>query len=616
MNYRFMIGCNYWASNAGADMWKCYDGDCVREDLSVLASQGVEYIRVFPKWRDFQPVMPLYAGRGVLAEYCLEGEREATNPYYLDEGMLDKFAVLLDICDEYNIRVIVGLVTGWMSGRLYVPSAINGKNVLTDTEALYFEQLFIKGFVRRFKERKTVYAWDLGNECNCMGEANRIEALHWTATIANAIRAEDNSRPIVSGMHGLELESQCPWQITDQGEWTDILTTHPYPYWCAHTRNDKILSLRTLMHATAQNKLYTECSGKPCMAEEIGTMGPMLASDEAAASFMRVNLFSLWANGSVGALWWCGHDQHMLDAFPYSTNMVELELGLLRGDRSPKPVAQEIKKFGKMLHGAALKLPEAEYDAVCLLSSGQRQWGVCYTTYVLARQAGMNVRFAYADNGIPEANTYLLPSINGITVMHKARYEELKARVRAGARLYISMNNGVLSGFEDLTGLKVVDSHESAEKRSFEVGGECYSINSVRQYELESVGAEVIACDSIGRPMLARNVYGKGEVIYLNIPLEESLIDGHNAFDGSYYKLYDYIFKGIIDNKPIKINGEGVYSTLHFDGDKAYAVAINYTDKEQAITIIANGYSLSRVIYGSDKSVKAYDAVVLEFEKA
>ena len=114
MNYRFMIGCNYWASNAGADMWKCYDGDCVREDLSVLASQGIEYIRVFPNWRDFQPVMPLYAGRGVLAEYCLEGEREATNPYYLDEGMLDKFADLLDICwscyrvDERSVLCSLG----------------------------------------------------------------------------------------------------------------------------------------------------------------------------------------------------------------------------------------------------------------------------------------------------------------------------------------------------------------------------------------------------------------------------------------------------------------------------------------------------------------------------
>ena len=170
-------------------------------------------MRVFPNWRDFQPVMPLFRGHGVLNDYCFEGEIPVDNPYYLSRTMMDRFSIFLDICDKYGIKVIVGLITGWMSGRLYVPSALYGKDVLTDPTAIYFEQLFIKGFVSEFKGRSTVLAWDLGNECNCMGDANRIQAVNWTATIANAIRAEDATRAVVSGMHSIGVDRDKAWQI-------------------------------------------------------------------------------------------------------------------------------------------------------------------------------------------------------------------------------------------------------------------------------------------------------------------------------------------------------------------------------------------------------------------
>ena len=44
----FMIGCNYWASNAGTEMWRNWDESAVREDLRVLSENGIEYMRVFP----------------------------------------------------------------------------------------------------------------------------------------------------------------------------------------------------------------------------------------------------------------------------------------------------------------------------------------------------------------------------------------------------------------------------------------------------------------------------------------------------------------------------------------------------------------------------------------
>ncbi len=596
-------------------MWKFFDEDAIREDLRVLSENGVTHMRVFPNWRDFQPVMPLFRGHGVLDHYCMEGEVEPENEYFLDEVMLSRFSLFLDICDKYNIKVVVGLITGWMSGRLYVPSAFYGHDVLTDPTAIYFEQLFIRGFVSRFKDRDAVYAWDLGNECNCMGDADRIQAVNWTATIANAIRAEDPSRPVVSGMHGISVDPDKSWQIKDQAAWTDMLTTHPYPYWCAFTRIDDTLSLRTTMHATAENKYYSECGGRPCMAEEIGTMGPMLSSNDAAADFIRTNLFSLWSNDSAGVMWWCGHEQTMLTSFPYSTNMVELELGLLRSDRTPKPVMLEIKKFKEFLDRANIDLPPAECDAVCLLSHGQRQWGICYTSHVLARKAGLNLRFAYANDGIPEAKTYLLPSVNGITVMYAKRYKELKERVMEGADLFISMNNGVLSEFESLTGLRVLDSYEAPKRGTVTLDGKAYPFTAKRTYKLEPVGAEVLAYDDLGNPALTVYKYGKGRVFYLNFPLEDNLIDTHDAFTDGHEAIYRLVLGDVIDSIPVKVEGEDVYTTYHYGDGKVYAVAVNHSEKDSKITVRADGYRIGKVHYGYSDRVCAFDASVIELYK-
>ncbi len=610
----FLLGCNYWASNAGADMWRFFDEDVVREDLKTLSSFGVSCMRVFPNWRDFQPVTPLYGGCGELVRYALEGDKAPTNPYYLDEEMLSRFDTFLDICDEYNIKVVVGLITGWMSGRLYIPSALFGKNVITDNTAIYFEELFIRGFVSRFKGRDAIYAWDLGNECNCMGAATKDEAVMWSATIANAIRATDSTRDIVSGMHGLTVGGGS-WQIQDQAMWCDILTTHPYPYWGEGTRIDEILSLRTTMHATAQNKFYAECGGKPCLAEEIGTMGPMLASNKTSADFLRLNLFSLWSNDGAGVMWWCAHEQTNLEAFPYSDNMVEVELGLLNPDRSPKPVINEIKKFDSFLSGLDFTLPKANTDAVCLLTHGSNQWGVCYASHILSRKAGLNLKFAYADDGIPEAKTYLLPSVNGILVMDRARYMELRSRVYSGATLYISMDNGVLSEFEALTGVRIIDSYQYPSEAKFSFDGREYSIKRARTNRLESVGASVLASDDSGNPVMTEYKYGEGRVVFLNAPLESSLFSEHNAFDDDKFELYRYIFARELEAQPIKICGEGVYTTLHYDADTVYAVAVNHTGNFAEISVESERYVPTRVIYGDIKGVLPYDALVLEFKR-
>lgn len=298
----FVIGTNYWASCAGTRMWADWNEESVARDLAFLKEHGIDTLRVFPLWSDFQPVKPVYSTGARLYEYRTENDELPDNDGYLDETMLSRFDRFLALCAENGIGVIVALLTGFMSGRLFIPSALYGKNLYTDPVALLFEQKFIKGFVTRFKDNAAVLAWDLGNECDCMaGIGSREAAFSWVYAVTNAIRAADGSRPVVSGMDHLSADGV--WTITDQAECVDVLTTHPYPYWVMHGTLHKTDDMKTLLLPTAMNKLHADVGGRISMIEEVGTMGPMVCGDDVAARFADVNLFSAWANGAGGMMW-------------------------------------------------------------------------------------------------------------------------------------------------------------------------------------------------------------------------------------------------------------------------------------------------------------------------
>ena len=103
----FLIGCNYWAFNSGADMWRDWDENQVEKDLKLLNENNLTTIRVFPNWRDFQPVIPVYGYAGALCEYMLEGEKEPENPHFLSEEMLCRFEKLCDIAGKYGIKLML-----------------------------------------------------------------------------------------------------------------------------------------------------------------------------------------------------------------------------------------------------------------------------------------------------------------------------------------------------------------------------------------------------------------------------------------------------------------------------------------------------------------------------
>ena len=51
----FSVGVNYWASHAGTKMWSNFSAEEVDADFAALKSAGVNTVRIFPLWSDFQP---------------------------------------------------------------------------------------------------------------------------------------------------------------------------------------------------------------------------------------------------------------------------------------------------------------------------------------------------------------------------------------------------------------------------------------------------------------------------------------------------------------------------------------------------------------------------------
>ena len=616
---KFKLGCNYWASNAGTDMWKNWSEEAVREDLKVLSGHGVEVMRVFPNWKDFQPVIPMLSGGGYLYEYRLEGERFPENPYWLDGVMLERFSKFCDICEEFNIKLIVGLITGWMSGRLFIPTILNGKDLYQDPEALLFEQRFVKGMVENFKDKKAIYAWDLGNECNCMYPASdRNVAASWTAIIANAIRANDPTRPVVSGMHTIgTTDNGVVWTINDQAEYCDILTTHPYPVFVEHAYKDNMISYRTLMHATCETKYYANIGKRPCLVEEVGTLGPTTCSDEKAADFMRANLFSNWANGALGVMWWCANDFTHLKNAPYTWKNAEVELGMMRCDRTPKPVLEETKRVSDILKSFDFQLPAPIEDACCVLTKGQKQWGAAYMTYCLARQAGMNISFAYAGDALPDSDCYILPSVCGYDIMAREKFLELKQRVADGATLYLSVDNAMIAEFEELFGMKIEETKIINESLSVEFDGSVIDFTRQKRIELSPKNAEVLANDSLGFPVICKNAYGKGRVYLVNFPAETMLLDENDAFDSDLCRIYKKIFAEKINSHPIVCENKYTAMTLHPDKDgTSFCVIVNYSAEERKLGLkLKDGYEISEVIYGDTECLKACEAAVFKIRK-
>lgn len=619
---QYILGANYWGRRWGTDMWLHYDGAEIREEMRTLAEYGVKCLRVFPNWRDFQPVEHAYAYKGTHGEYV---NSRTGAPVYgdgVDPEMIDHFRDFCRAAEENGITLVVSIVTGWMSGRLFVPPVVSGRNLITDPEALMWMRRFIHRFVREFKNEPVIIMWGLGNECNCMAEITEpSQAYLWTTTVVDSIRSEDPTRLICSDMHSLTSNSSTQpysgWLMEDQGELCDLLSTHPYPSPTVGGDTEPYNRLRVTMIPTAQSLYYSGVSKKPVYVQEQGTFLTTIGSRDMAAQFMRINVLSTLANGVNGYQWWCAWEQDHLDLPPYSWSMMERQLGLFDADIKPKPVALEMQKLSKLIDVFPDGMPKRVVDGICVLSRGSDHQNTAISSLIFGKQAGVELEVAFSDCGdIKESDLYFMPCITGWQVLYKKTWDVLCERVKNGATLCVSYNGGMLADFEAMVG--ATSSGVMADtSHYFMLDGEKVAYTG-KEVLLNPTTAEVILENECGNPVMLKNKVGKGCVYFVNFAPERTTFATPNGFNiNPYYKLYGIVAKDMI-NAHIVTTDESNAGITHnpISDSECYVTVLNYGDKDLAPNVqIKDGWQITETIYGNIDLLGACDGAIVKIEK-
>ena len=621
---KMLLGVNFWGSKAGIRMWRAdaWDEASIEKDIAALAANGVELMRVFPTWSEFQPIRQEKKFQGAPALILRDGtDEEIYDPLCLDPGAVARFEKFCEIAERHNVR-------------------LENKNLITDPESVMWEGRFARAFVRRMKDKKAIVAWCLGNESNCMGAAeSRAQAWMWLNTISSAIRMEDPSRPVVSGMHSQTSDGFGPqrgdynkWTLQMQGELLDLLTPHPYPAaFRVEANRGPFNSFRNALHPASQCLFYSSVSGKPAFPQEVGSLGPRMSPDWMSAKGMRQQMFVCWAHGLGAYLWWCAFMQTHLDYPPYSECHVEPELGLLHADenRTPKPMAKELKAFRDFRDSLPFDvLPKYKTDAVCLVSEREEFYHQTFGAFMLSKAAGFDIEFVGADSReLPDSKFYILPSGKGWGTYSRKTWDELVDRVKKGATLLVS--RGFETGYIDwpeITGLEQTTYHKWR-KESFEFEGRKMSFSDSYTAEQKPIDCEVQAKDSSGNVVVSLKRLGKGKVIVVNFALEKCIIEQEsevvdNGFSNELWRIYAYAAREagvkrcvtkddprlVVTEHPRKDGGEGARRPT-------IVVAVNTHDKPIECPVKVNG-TVGRVWNGTYKdgtlSIRENDGCIFE----
>lgn len=364
MNHtRFLLGVNYWPRRKAVAFWREFDAGEVREDFALCAKLGLDVIRLFLFWDDWQP-----------------------EPDLVDAGCMRAFETVCDAAADHRLRLDVTFFTGHMSGPNWPPRWLldpqappsrlpvalgkefvhsGYRNPYEDETALRAETLLLNTVVKAFHQHPAIWMWNLGNEPDLFARpADHAAGRRWVKRMVDTIRVIDNDHPITCGLHIDSLVADNGLRIDEVFAETDVAVMHGYPMYADWARDPLDPDFVPFTCA-----LTSALCGKPTFAEEWGgcTAPPgddsvvwewkllgkprwqFMAGEEALADYVAQVLPRLQAVGSPGAMLWCFADYHeSLWDRPFCNEWRhERHFGLVRPDGSLKPHAAVLQRFAE-----------------------------------------------------------------------------------------------------------------------------------------------------------------------------------------------------------------------------------------------------------------------------
>lgn len=602
---KFFTGINYWDSAHATRMWQEFDEAVIDADMQALCRAGVDSLRVFPLWSDFQPLTGGDAADRVY-EFMLGGEplpdTEAGRAG-VSEEMCQRFERFCELAQKHNLKLIVGLITGQMSfGGFYPPVFSGSHNAMSNPTMCKWQLRYIKYFITRMKKQNAIIGWDLGNEAECIAADVEPDEFHvWCTSIANAIRVADPTRPVISGFGTVPL-TEGKGNSHDVGEYCDIHTVHPY-----HFKQLKapLHSMAPVMEIAYRARIAEDLSGIPTFVQEFGAIGYMVCSYETEAAFYRSAGLSCMANGCHGIMYWCAFDQGHHTFTPYNWNNIGSQYGFFKADRTEKPIAEANRYLCKFSNAVPNGLPGHVRDCTIIVPRENSNAGeILRTSFLLAKEAGLDASFSYVLDPIPDSPLYFFPCPTGNKAITKRRWNELLKKVENGSRLFLTLSKGLFREIPETFGVRIDYRYERAYSDRICIEGEELPIGSPYTFSVSPTTARVLAADSHGNPVLFENDYGKGKMYLSVLPLEEYVGNRDGAFldedAPAYHVVYRMIADGIASEKISNIDCRWIFRTEHIENENTrYIFLINHNIKEERASLrLAKGWR-AEVVCGS-----------------
>ena len=336
----FLLGVNYWPRRSAMYMWQRFDLGEIREDMARIKGLGLDLVRFFLRWDDFQPA-----------------------PDAMDEAMLRRFDAVMQAIGDAGLRAMPTLFCGHMSGVNWLPhwsldpdvphgrfrtisnnvaQAYGIGDFYADPALLDAQEFFARAVGERTRANPALYAWDLGNEFSNLREPARpADAAAWSARLTRAL-IETSEGMVTGGTHGEDVERDRHLRPSSLAQPWNIATMHGYSVYATFSRGrldpDVVPFYARLMEAFAK---------KPLLFTEFGLPAYPSTSDYEIATYALLVLERLHAAGAIGAMWWCWADYvRSLEAQPpFDLAPHELSFGIVRSDGTERSVARVLAQF-------------------------------------------------------------------------------------------------------------------------------------------------------------------------------------------------------------------------------------------------------------------------------
>lgn len=312
------FGVNYWPSYGGPGMWQDFRTDEIAQDLRALAAAGVQYLRAFLFWPDFMP-----------------------EPDRVEPVMLERARAFLRLCEQSRLGVHLTFLVGHMSGQNWPPRWMaDPARLYTDPALLLAQERYLESVIGAVKDSPALEAYVLTNELPIFTGPAPAEAVRaWASRMYGLVKRMDPGRPVSIGDGAwYVLGDTASGFRADLPQ--DVIAPHLY---LAETHPDRQLAAYGL--ALAMARRLASAQGREVWLEEFGATHSVFGEAEVAAWARRV-VEEARLHGVTHIGWWCGFDfpDPLRDVPPYNHHAMELSFGMMRSDRTPRPVAAALRE--------------------------------------------------------------------------------------------------------------------------------------------------------------------------------------------------------------------------------------------------------------------------------